>query len=183
MRRLADGLTILVAIAALYVFAQRVLPPGSAGGDDDEEPAPAEVERRLIGLRPGPIPLVAEERDGVRELRFLAGRKHLLLLFRSDCPSCRATREAWMRLIPFVEGEVWALTPEPVHVRFDLPGARVGHLASLEAFTRELPTTFVPTTIVIGGEGRVEEAHIGALDVDRVEEIIRRLDRSSGSSR
>ena len=147
------GLTAVVALAlvlrervAPWIAGRSVLDPG----ETVKEP-PALVD--------------AETGDSVSIPR---GADHLLLVFRSTCPTCERTAPAWNRLSA---SEAWQTTavglehPEgaAAYGGVHMPKARIAVPVDIDRFTSRFRITVVPTTMLIDRTGRLLARHAGPL--------------------
>ena len=113
------------------------------------------------------------------------GLPTLLLVFRSDCPACRAVAPRWRELGRSVMGggaRVLAVGLEPAatalpYAREQLPGALAVLPRSRERFLRVLDVATVPATLLVDAEGRLRFRREGTTTaVDAVE--LRRIAES-----
>lgn len=111
-------------------------------------------------------------------------RPSLLLFFQSTCPACGRNLPAWHRLIRerpagvrTVAVGLEAAGPALDYVREELPRALGTRPAESGRTTRILGVEAVPTTLVLGADGRVLWRRSGVLDdgeVRRALEVARR---------
>jgi peroxiredoxin len=117
-----------------------------------------------------------------RNLSFASSKKKsLLYFFSTSCPQCKNNIPAWRRLTDKLAGK-------PVNVygilKDDLAAAReyaygyglnfpVGvNQLSDSTFTREYGIHFVPTTVVIGADGKFLSAEVGVLNEETLNKIL-----------
>ncbi len=143
--------------------------------------------RALPAWRASRVVEVGEEvPDGLRvrslasgdTLAVRASMPTLLLLYRSDCPACGRALPAWRRLVARSGGGVRplavALEPEApalAWVRSELPRALGVRPLDRGGFLRRLAVRRVPTTMLVGADGRLLHRRSGIpgpRDVDRL---------------
>ena len=158
---IAVGLMAIVALS--LVVRERVVPWIAERSVVD----PGEVVRETPAL------IDAETGDS---LTFRKHANHLLLVFRSTCPTCERTAPAWNRLSTNeewlttaigLEDPAGAVTYAGVH----LPAVQVAVPADIDHFTRRFRIGVVPTTLVIDRVGRLVARHAGPLEESDVEAL------------
>lgn len=151
LRAVADGATVVVALAVLFVLGMRVV------GGPSQSP-PDFVDFRL---------------DASTGIDFSAAERTLVAVLRSDCPFCDQSKPFYRRLasgdrtgvrIVVVarrgDAEIDSYRPvlEPDSVVFVGPGV--------------LPVSGTPTLLLVDRQGVVEAAWIGLLGREREDEVL-----------
>lgn len=173
--RLMDVVTVVVAVAALAAAGDRFLrPPADASAEASA------VESKLVGHVPGAVQLIADGTRDRRSVSFAAARPQLVMLFRTTCPACQATKPVWEEISASLQPgqQAHAITAEPAgggQTFFASPRVQVWHAADPGEQARAYPSPYVPTTMVVGADGRILYARIGVLRPDDAETIGRLL--------
>lgn len=171
--RLLNGATAVVLVLAAALFVRdRVLPAWRAREVVEVgERIPDDL--RLVTLASG---------DTVRLQRM---RPSLLLWFQSTCPACERNLPAWRRLLAERPRTVRVAAvgledpvPALAYVREHLPEALAVGAADRARATRLMGVEAVPTTQLVGPDGRLLWSASGMLTVGDVERALR---RASGS--
>ena len=158
-----DVLTLAALGAAIWLLADTWAARKRTVAPDPPGPV-------AVGSRISDVDLV--EADGRREKLNTAGDSafRLIYVFKSDCPACAAQKARWIEFAAMAQEGGWnvtALTPEPldsvVSSYFGDTAIRVMQLADPARGFAELQTAVVPTTIVVGQDGRVLSHRTGRL--------------------
>lgn len=169
-KRLVDAATVGLFIAAVALLGSRFWPGA------DRPPEVRSMEAELIG-RPVPEFRVRwlSEVQGPHPGPFESGASSVLIVFRSTCPACRASRPQWRILASRFPGRVVAVTPEEQGPSADYFGTTeivMGQVVDWATVTASLPIKAVPTTLRIDADGRVVAAYIGTFTEERVEDLL-----------
>lgn len=157
------GLTAVVAL--LIVVRERVMPwVAERSMLDPGEEVPAE-----------PWFVDAQTGDSVV---LQPGTAHLLLVFRSTCPTCERAVPGWNRLSRQAAWTTTAIgleSPESAarYAGKRLPGARTAVPADIERFATRFRIAVVPTTLVVDRGGRLVARHAGPLEESDID-VLRR---------
>lgn len=176
--RWLNGATAVVLVLAAALFARdRVLPAWRARQVVEVgERAPDSLT--LVTLATG---------DTIRLGRM---RPSLLLWFQSTCPACGRNLPAWRRLVaerpPDVRVAAVGLegpVPALAYVRRELPEALAVRTGDRARATRIMGVEAVPTTQLVGTDGRLLWSGSGVLTSADVDRVLRRArgDLASGS--
>ncbi|MDB4949500.1 MAG: hypothetical protein JWM27_2149 [Gemmatimonadetes bacterium] len=165
-----DTLTAVVALAAVLVVVDRYVHPVLT----TPEPDAGGVERALVGLRPPTLRVTEAVTHRAAAMPFRASGRQLVLLFRTTCPACERTRPQWERIAAAIPAAVPvnAISKENVEAPY-FAGARirVWQAASPTALRQAFPSPFVPTTLILSPDGRVEYARVGVLGAAAADSI------------
>jgi hypothetical protein len=166
-----DAVTALVALAAVLVVVDRFVHPLFGA----REPDPRHVERSMLGTRPPALRLTDAATHRAQEVGFRGPSRQLVLLFRTTCPACEATRPQWDRIVAGLPAgvPVHAISKESVDRPYFAAGSRVRvwQPVSPSAFRLAFPSPFVPTTVVLSPDGRVVYAHVGVLEAAAADSV------------
>lgn len=176
--RWLNGATAVVLVLAAALFVRdRVLPAWRARQVVEiGERAPESLS--LVTLATG---------DTVRLGRL---RPSLLLWFQSTCPACGRNLPAWRRLVAERPPEVRVAAvgledavPALAYVREELPEALAVRTGDRARATRIMGVEAVPTTQLVGADGRLLWSRSGVLTAADVDRVLRRArgDLASGS--
>ena len=163
------GLT--AALALLFVVRERVLPwVAELSMLDPGEEVPAE-------------PWLVDAQTG-DSMSFQPGAAHLLLVFRSTCPTCERAVPAWNRLSKRAAWTTTAIgleSPETAagYAEDHLPEARAAVPRDIERFTARFRIGVVPTTLVIDRGGRLVAGHAGPLEESDIDMLRRHVEPSA----
>lgn len=172
LERWLNGATavVLVAAAALLVRDRLV---------------PAWRARQVVTVGdevPDGLDLVALASGDTAETASL--RPALLLYFQSTCPACTRNLPAWRRLVEERPSGLRAVAvgledraPALTYAREELPGTLAARPADRRRMTRLMGVEAVPTTQLVGRDGRLLWSRTGVLSAGDVE---RALDRARG---
>jgi hypothetical protein len=157
----ADFLTVIVAILALVVGIKTFVIPDERPGLPDA----AQIETSALGRVVDSLEVVSPTDSEPQYLRF-GGSHQLVLLFRSDCPACQATRPVWETLVATlnVAIPVHAITAEPGGLGngfLEHSRVRVWHAVSPEQVSRAFAIPVVPVTLLIAPDGSVAWVKVG----------------------
>lgn len=165
-QRLMDlGTAAMVVAAAALVAEDRVVPAWRASRVvEPGERVPAGLSVRSLAAGD--------------TLRVDAAVPTLLLFYRSDCPACGRAAPAWRRLVDRGGGRLRALAvgleaeePALAWVRTELPRALGVRPVAPREFLGRLRVRRVPTTMLVGADGRLLHRRSGvptAADVRRL---------------
>lgn len=125
------------------------------------------LERSVVdpGEAVGEAPVLIDA--GTGDSLPLAGEAaHLLLVFRSTCPTCEQALPAWNRLARSSRWRTTAIGLETAgaaaaYASERIPAARVAVPRDPDRFTRRFRISVVPTTLVIDRGGRLVARHAG----------------------
>lgn len=152
-----DVLSVALLAGAVVVFRDT----RSARTVPSAPPSPFSSVRPGDGVQPLPVTDTAGQRLTLLDEAGSAGGS-VLLAFRSDCPACAAQKAEWMALAREAEGTGWrvaAVTPEPLEggVRryFGDAPVRLTRIERGSPAGRALDVRVVPSTILVGPDGRV----------------------------
>lgn len=113
-------------------------------------------------------------------------RPALLLYFQSTCPACARNLPAWRRLmeerppgLPAVAVGLEEALPALGYVREELPGAVAARPEDRSRMTRLMGVEAVPTTQLVGEDGRLLWSRSGVLGASEVERILDRARRAA----
>lgn len=113
-------------------------------------------------------------------------RPGLLLYFQSTCPACARNLPAWRRLmeerppgLPAVAVGLEEALPALGYVREELPGAAAARPADRSRMTRLMGVEAVPTTQLVGEDGRLLWSRSGVLSASDVGRILDRARRAA----
>ena len=163
------GLT--AALALLFVGRERVMPwIAERSVLDPGEKVP--VEPWLVDAHSG---------DSVS---LQPGAAHLLLVFRSTCPTCERALPGWNRLLRHGAWTAIAIgleSPEAAagYAGERLPEARTAVPRDIERFTTRFRIGVVPTTLVIDRGGRLVARHAGPLEESDIDTLRRHVEPST----
>lgn len=108
-------------------------------------------------------------------------RPSLLLWFQSTCPACGRNLPAWRRLVAERPPEVRVAavgledpTSALAYARDKLPDALAVRAGDRARATRIMGVEAVPTTQLVGGDGRLLWSETGVLTAAEVERVLRR---------
>ena len=109
---------------------------------------------------------------------------HLLLVFRSTCPTCEQALPAWNRLARSSRWRTTAIGLETAgaaaaYASERIPAARVAVPRDPDRFTRRFRISVVPTTLVIDRGGRLVARHAGPLEEADLEALRLEADSSA----
>jgi hypothetical protein len=167
---LMDAVTVAIALGAVLVMVDRFVHPLFSWG----EPDPHRVERALVGSRPPTLRLTEVSTHRQQAVAFRSASRQLVLLFRTTCPACERTRPEWERIAAGLPAAVpvHAISKESVdRPYFAGTRIRVWHADSPSSFRQAFPSPFVPTTLVLSPDGRVEYARVGVLDAAAADSV------------
>jgi len=113
-------------------------------------------------------------------------RPALLLYFQSTCPACARNLPAWRRLmeerpagLPAVAVGLEEALPALGYVREELPGAVAARPEDRSRMTRLMGVEAVPTTQLVGEDGRLLWSRSGVLSASDVERVLDRARRAA----
>lgn len=155
----------VVAAAALVLtvatwWAQKV-------ARDERSASVAVAERRMADARVDVIRVV--DSDGLsHELIIADGVPKAVVLLSTTCEACRRSIAEWQQLLlelPVGFGILAVGTESTDRItRFvDAPGIRAIRMAGDE-MGRSFPSGYLPTTMIIGGDGRMAQVRIGTFE-------------------
>jgi hypothetical protein len=159
------------ALALLFVVRERVIPwVAERSMLDPGEEVP--VEPWLVDAQTGD------------SISLQPGAAHLLLVFRSTCPTCERAVPGWNRLSTRAAWTTTAIgleSPETAarYAGDRLPGARAAVPRDIERFTTRFRIGVVPTTLVIDRGGRLLERHAGPLEESDIDMLRRHVEPST----
>jgi thiol-disulfide isomerase/thioredoxin len=168
-------LDIVVGLAALFalflVVRERVIPWVAERSVLD----PGET------VTVGPSLVDAETGDSISLPR---GTPHLLLVFRSTCPTCERAVPAWNRLSrrgAWMTTAIGLESPEAAarYAGERLPDARAAVPRDIERFATRFRIDVVPTTLVIDRGGRLVARRAGPLEDSDIETLPRHVETSA----
>ncbi len=161
----SDALLSVVAAAALVLtvgswWAQKV-------ARDERSASVAVAERRMADSRVDVVRVV----DSVglsHELIVADGLPKVLVLLSTTCEACKRSIAEWQQLareLPIGFGVLAVGTESTDRItRFvDAPGIRPIRMAGDE-MGRSFPSGYLPTTMIIGGDGRIAQVRIGTFE-------------------
>lgn len=160
LSRLADGLTVVVAMSILIVLGMRLF------ARPTEPPAVTDVQ------------LSAE-----LGIDFAAAERTLVVVLQSDCPYCEQSKPFYGRLADEQRrGVQIAIAAPPGDTGIADYSALLDTNVVVFPDRGELPVNSTPTLLLVNGEGVVEVSWIGLLDDRREEEVVAALRRRATSS-
>lgn len=174
LERWLNGATaVLLVVAAALLFRDRLLP------------AWRNLQVVEVGEEvPGELALISLASRDTTTLEHL--RPALLLYFQSTCPACTRNLPAWRRLLEERPSDVPAVaigleeeSPALAYARGELPGALAVRPADRSRSLHLMGVEAVPTTQLVGEDGRLLVSRSGVLGAAAVERI---LDRARGVS-
>jgi thiol-disulfide isomerase/thioredoxin len=169
--RILDGLTVVVLLAAIGIFAFR-----STSTSDSRARTSVQAEADLLSARPDTLRARSATDSAMTLIDFRSDSGTVLVLFTTGCPYCRQTKPEWQRIAATLPASVRmiALTSESVSLDvqqyFSSTRIRTMLLAKESRANRMFPVDVVPVTMAVR-RGRVIAAHVGlatAADVDRI---------------
>lgn len=149
-QRLLDlGTALMVVAAAALVAEDRLLPAWRAARVvEPGERVPAHLSVRALATGD--------------TMAVVAGVPTLLLFYRSDCPACERAAPGWRRLVERGGGRLRTLAAgleeeeaALAWVRAELPRALGVKPVGGADFLRRLRVRRVPTTVLVGADGRL----------------------------
>ena len=101
-----------------------------------------------------------------------------MLLFRSDCTACRATKPAWAALVAILDSTIMihAVSVEPSfpgRTFLDSPRVEFWHVPAASDLVDQFSSPVVPVTIFVESTGVVAYARVGRIGPPEVEAIAR----------
>jgi hypothetical protein len=128
------------------------------------------VEAELIGRRL-PTALVDPATYGADD--FGLAFERLVVVFHTSCPACFRTRPAWRRIVA-VGLRTMAVTTEPDTRASDYFGTDSIVVRGMVdgRSLRAMGIDKVPTTLLIGADGTILQAHIGVLDDRDMQKLV-----------
>ena len=149
--RLADGLTVAVAVVIVGVVGARFIPG---------ERVPA-VDTTIDGQAAG--------------IDFGAAQQTLIIVLQSDCPYCEQSRPFYERLPRDTSAQIVIAAPlGDTDIESYRELIEPDDLVFIESGV--LPVGGTPTLLLVDAEGRVDAAWIGLLDSGREAEVMDALD-------
>lgn len=147
LSRMADGLTIAVAVVILGVIGARF----------------------ISGER---VPVVDTTIDGQAVgVDFGAARQTLIIVLQSDCPYCERSRPFYERLPRDTSAQIVIAAPlGDTDIESYRELIEPDELVFVESSV--LPVGGTPTLLLVDSEGRVDAAWIGLLDSEREAEVM-----------
>jgi len=145
--RLADGLTVAVAVVILGIIGARFIP------GERMAPVDTTIDGRAVGID------------------FGAAEQTLIMVLQSDCRYCERSRPFYERLPGDTSTQIVIAAPVG---DTDIEGYREliepDELVFVESGV--LPVGGTPTLLLVDPEGRVDAAWIGLLDSEREAEVM-----------
>lgn len=174
-------LDTVVAVACVLALSVSGAAYFKAGSSNPAAPvAPSLVA--LIGTTLEPLNTLTP--TGVRERSFAAsGRPQLVIAFKSTCPACERTGPIWEEVVRLVRDrsspfDVVAINTEGDAVarawlkRHGLDHVELVVPSSAEELVTRWHVPGVPATILLGGDGTVQMAHLGTISPEVERQIL-----------
>lgn len=167
-----------VATAALLLLAGGVLARNHL--------APAWRARQVVEVgEPVPASLELVSLTGADTLALGDLRPALLLYYQSTCPACTRNLPGWRRLLDELPADLTAVAiglegarPARRYAREELPGAAAVRPADRARATHRMGVEAVPTTQLVGPDGRLRWSRSGVLSAADVDGILARIRES-----
>ncbi len=162
----------IVLLVSVAVLARNVVDRAKA------PQSPKEEEQRILKSSfVDSIEVVSRDRGGGNQhtVRWAPSSGTLLMLYRSDCPACIATKPTWQSLVDSLPSiRVVAIAAGVDTTMFSLDRDRIEMLRTAwgVALRDVFESSYVPTTVLVGAHGKVRWVRIGVLNQTDVGELL-----------
>lgn len=174
--RIRNLCSVLLALTAIAIFATRYVKASV------RSPELVENSKRLVGRELGTPQLRLIDQRKPEPVKFVSGRRQLLLVFTPECAACQLARPQWeslaSQLPPHAIVGAISLQPDDQHTdtaRFFSHSSIREWRASAATLVRFMPARVVPITVVIAPNGTIERAEAGVPSQKAIEELKRLL--------